>query len=192
MYFINAANALNVDGTNASDLTRAETECREQVYEIENFMRKYTPGFERCYVDRVAARIGVRETVRIQGKYTLTRGDVLEARHFDDGVVPGCNSIDVHDVDGKVFKHQYLRAGAHYQIPWRCFLPETVTGLIVTGRCLSADHYALGSVRVMAVCMPMGEACGAAAALAAGESITPDKLPAEKIREILRAGGTVI
>ncbi|MDD5598427.1 MAG: FAD-dependent oxidoreductase, partial [Victivallaceae bacterium] len=74
-YFINATNSLNVDGTNADDLTRAEIECREQVPQIMHFLQKYVPGFEKCYLDRTAAQTGIRETRRIHGKYMLTQSD---------------------------------------------------------------------------------------------------------------------
>ena len=191
-YFINATNALNINGADAKELTKGEIECREQVPQVMEFLQNYVPGFEKCYLDRTAAQIGIRETRRIRGKYTLTRSDVLEGRHFDDGIVPGCNSIDVHDVKGKTFEHQFLKEGTHYQIPWRCFLPEKTEGLIVTGRCLSADHYALGSVRVMVVCMPMGEACGLAAATACDENCELDSVPIGKVQETLRTQGSVI
>jgi glycine/D-amino acid oxidase-like deaminating enzyme len=191
-YFINATNALDINGVDANDLTKAEIECRRQVDDLIYFLQKYVPGFEKCYLDRTAVQIGIRETRRICGKYKLTQSDVLAGKHFDDGIVPGCNSIDVHDVKGKEFLHKFLKKGTHYQIPWRCFLPEKTEGLIVTGRCLSADHYALGSVRVMVVCMPMGEACGYAAALACEEKCSLEELPVEKVRQALRAQGTMI
>lgn len=191
-YFINATNSLAVNGTNANDLTKAEVGCRRQVDNLICFLRKYVPGFEQCYLDRTAAQIGVRETRRIHGKYTLTQSDVLSGRHFDDGIVPGCNSIDVHDINGKEFSHKFLEKGTHYQIPWRCFLPKKTKGLIMTGRCISVDHYALGSIRVMVVCMPMGEACGYAAALACKDNCRPDELAVEKLRQILRSQGTMI
>jgi glycine/D-amino acid oxidase-like deaminating enzyme len=191
-YFINATNALNINGVDAKDLTKAEIECRRQVDDLIYFLQKYVPGFEKCYLDRTAAQVGIRETRRIRGKYTLTQSDILEGKHFDDGIVPGCNSIDVHDINGKEFSHKFLEKETHYQIPWRCFLPEKTKGLIMTGRCISADHHALGSVRVMVVCMPMGEACGYAAALACKENYLLEDLPVEKIKQALRAQGTMI
>ncbi len=191
-FFINASNAPGIDGSNADDLSKAEIKCRRQVPVLLDFLRRYVPGFEKCYLDRSAAQIGVRETRRIRGKYTLTRRDVLEARHFDDGVVPGRNTIDVHHVKGEVFEHEYLVEGTHYQIPWRCFLPEKTEGLIITGRCLSADHYALGSTRVMVVCMPMGEACGIAAATACQDKTSLEKVDVAKVQKILRDQGTLI
>ncbi|MBA4387204.1 MAG: FAD-dependent oxidoreductase [Verrucomicrobia bacterium] len=191
-FFINVTNALNVDGTSARDLTRAEIETRGQLEGLLRFLREHVTGFEKCFLDRTAVQVGIRETRRITGDYELTREDVLSARHFPDGVVPACNSIDVHEVTGKNFEHEWLKPGTHYQIPYRCFLPQGLDGILVAGRCLSADHHALGSARVMVVCLPMGEACGIAAALAADRSCPPRQIQADDIRTALRNNGTVV
>ena len=191
-FFLNVTNALGIDGTSAGSLTRGEIETRRQVDALIAFLRQHATGFEKCYLDRTAAQIGVRETRRILGDYTLTRDDVLGARHFPDGVVPAANSIDVHDLKGKDFAHEYLKTGTHYQIPYRCFLPAGLEGILTTGRCLSADQRALGSARVMVVCMPMGEACGLAAALAVARGCRPRQLPVDDLRARLRQGGTVL
>lgn len=191
-FFINGTNAIDCDGTDAESLTKAEVQTRGQVQQMLEFLRREAPGFRNCYLDRTAAQIGIRETRRITGDYVLTRDDVLSGRHFDDGVVPGCNSIDVHEVGGKTFRHEYLKPNTHYQIPYRCFLPKGIEGLLVAGRCLSADHHALGSVRVMIVTMPMGDAVGIAAALAAASGQSPRQVPPAAIRQRLRQQGTVI
>ncbi|OGV48572.1 MAG: hypothetical protein A2X49_05310 [Lentisphaerae bacterium GWF2_52_8] len=191
-FFINGTNAVDVDATDARSLTGAELQTRRQIEQMLEFLKGNAPGFENSYLDRVAAQIGVRETRRISGDYTLTREDVLAARHFHDGLVPACNSIDVHDVSGRAFKHEYLRESTHYQIPYRCFLPKGLEGMLVAGRCLSADHWALGSARVMIITMPMGEAAGIAAALAANEKISLRKVSVPVIQKMLRDAGTVL
>ena len=191
-FFINGTNALDVDGTSARSLTEAEVATRCQVNTLVEFLRAECPGFEDCYLDRTAVAVGIRETRRVECDYTLTRDDVLSARHFEDGVVPARNSIDVHEVEGKTFEHEYLEPGTHYQIPYRCFLPKRVEGVLVAGRCMSADHRALGSARVMVVCMPMGEACGLGAAMAAEGGVTPREVDVVALRHLIREGGTTI
>ncbi len=190
--FINGTNATGMDGTDAKSLTEGELLTRRQVPELLAFLNDFAPGFENCYLDRVAAQIGVRETRRIEGDYVLTKEDVLSGRRFEDGIVPACNSIDVHDVSGKVFEHELVPSGKHYQIPYRCLLPKGIEGLLVAGRCLSADHWALGSARVMIITMPMGEAAGVAAAFAANKGVAPRKLNVSEIQEELRRSGTVL
>jgi len=166
-----------------------ESKSQRQVDCLIRFLRKYVPGFENCYLDRTAAQVGIRETRRIIGDYILSREDVISARHFEDGVVPGCNSIDVHDPCGKDFKHEYLKPGTHYEIPYRCFLPKGLDGILTGGRCISADYRALGSTRVMVVCMPIGEAVGIAASIAVKEHCMPREIPVSKLRSTLRNAG---
>ncbi|MDO9542623.1 MAG: FAD-dependent oxidoreductase [Kiritimatiellia bacterium] len=191
-FFINGTNAVDIDGTDMWSLTKAEIETRRQVAPLIAFLQRHAPGFEKCYLDRTAVQVGIRETRRIVGGYTLMREDVLAASHFEDGVVPACNSIDVHDVAGKVFEHDFLKEGTYYEIPYRCFLPVDLEGILVAGRCLSADHWALGSARVMVVCMPMGEAVGIAAAMAAGKDCLPRAIPVAELKEKISKGGTVL
>jgi ribulose 1,5-bisphosphate synthetase/thiazole synthase len=191
-FFINGTNVLDVDGTDARDLTRAEFESRKQVDVLVRFLRRHAPGFENCYLERTAAQVGIRETRRIKGDYTLSGEEALAGNHFADGVVPSHQSIDVHDVAGKCFEHKYLELGTHYEIPYRCFLPAGLDGILVSGRCISVDHEALGSVRRMVTCMPMGEACGRAAAMASGTGCSLRDVPVGLLRQALREGGTVI
>jgi len=137
-------------------------------------------------------QLGLRHIFGVPGDYVLTREDVLASRHFADGVVPSRNTIDVHDLDGKAFAHEHLKPGTHYEIPYRAFLPKGIEGLLAAGRCLSCDHRALGSARVMVVCLPMGEAVGRAAALAAARNCTPRQIDVRALRAGIAQAGTVL
>lgn len=64
--------------------------------------------------------------------------------------------------------------------------------LLVAGRCVSADHVALGSLRVMVTCMVMGEAAGAAAILSLHEEVAPRDLDATLLRQQLHRGGAIL
>ena len=190
-YFINGTNVLGVDGCLAEGLTRAELESRAQVDGLVAFFRKYVPGFENCYLDRTAAAVGIRETRRIRGDHTLTGAECLAATHFDDGIAAGHQSIDVHDVSGAQFEHAFLARGTHYEIPYRCLLPADLD-LLVTGRCISVDHHALGSIRRMVTCMPLGEAAGLAAAAAAATGCALREVDVAALRTQLAATGHAI
>ena len=48
------------------------------------FFRERVPGFAHARIAATATQIGVRESRRIVGEYTLTRDDILERRTFDD------------------------------------------------------------------------------------------------------------
>src|SRR5699024_3431779 len=59
------------DATNAKELTEAELEVREQCWQMFDFLKKDIAGFEDSYFQVSAPQIGIRESRRIVGKYTL-------------------------------------------------------------------------------------------------------------------------
>jgi len=60
-----------------------------------------------------------------------------------------------------------LPEGGWYQVPLRSLRPRGLANVWVACRCISADHDALASTRVMAPSMALGQAAGTAAALGA-------------------------
>ncbi len=190
---VNVSRILGMDGTKAEDLTRAEIEGRRQVMEILAFLRKYVPGFERCTLIDTAAQVGVRETRRIEGEYTLTRDDLVSGRDFEDTIACAAYPIDVHDPTGSGGGVSNRGETANvYRIPYRCLVPKGVEQLLVAGRCVSATHEALGAIRVMPPSFAMGEAAGTAAALAAAEGLSPRRVPVDWVREALTLRGAYL
>jgi hypothetical protein len=63
---------------------------------------------------------------------------------------------------------------------------------MVAGRSVSSDRLANSALRVQASCMAMGQAAGAAAALAARMKTTPCDLPIGEIRAILQQNGAIV
>ena len=64
--------------------------------------------------------------------------------------------------------------------------------MVLTGRLLDADKTAFSAIRVMVNMNQTGEAAGVAAALALETGKTIPEIPAEKIRQTLRKGGSCI
>lgn len=176
----------NVDATDPEQLTRAEIEGRRQVQEYHRFLRDRVPGFERAVIVATSPSIGVRESRRIHGDYRLTREDVLAGRRFADEIALCGAPIEDHHAGGDT-GWQYIGEGGVYGIPYRSLLPGGVEGLLVAGRCFSATHDAHASARSMATCMAMGEAAGTAAVFAAAVGVTPRQIPADGLRDQLRA-----
>ncbi|MGA9596645.1 MAG: FAD-dependent oxidoreductase, partial [Acidimicrobiia bacterium] len=123
--------------------------------------------------------------------YRLTRDDVLAARDFDDSIARCGAPIEEHHSGGDT-RWEYLPDGATYGIPYRCIVPRDVDGLLVAGRCLSADHDAHASVRSMGQCMAVGQAAGVAAALAVAGRTSPRDVPVPVLQQQLRAMGGVV
>lgn len=189
VYFVNASRVHNIDGTNVEDLTRAEVIGREQVHALVAFMRRYLPGCQGAYLESSGAYIGVRETRRVLGEYVLTADDIVGTARFPDVVARACNQIDVHDPDGRSFHLVQLKPGESYDIPYRCLVARNVANLLVAGRCISTTHEANGSIRVMVVTMPVGEAAGTAAALVAQRGVPARELDVALLQATLLAHG---
>jgi len=168
-------------------LADAEIEGRRQVHKVIGFLKRHVPGFAKTHLISTGSQVGIRETRRIVGEYTLTGDDVLEARRFPDAVARGSYPIDIHDPSGKNWGVRFVKDGGAYDIPYRCLVPQEIENLLVAGRCISADHQAMGSTRVMAPCMALGQAAGLAAALSLQQNVAPRRLDADRLRAALRA-----
>jgi hypothetical protein len=187
----NMTRVTNIDPNNVEQLSLAEIEGRRQAMEYTRFLIECVPGYEKASLGGLSTQIGVRESRRIFGEYRLTRADVLAAQKFDD-VVAQCGApIEEHHA-GADTRWEYLPDGETYHIPYRCLLPQKVDGLLVSGRCLSADHDAHASVRSMGQCMAMGQAAGAAAVLATTNGKTPREIKVSDLQDSLRKLGAII
>lgn len=155
-----------LDGTDVRDLTWGELEGRRRAEEAAAFLAEHVPGFAEAYLADTAVQQGVRETRHIVGRVTLTGADVAGRARFPDAVAAAAWPQEYH-VHGRSTEYTFLPDGEAYQVPYRSLVPaEGPANLLVAGRCLSADHHALASCRVMAPCFAFGEAAGVAAALA--------------------------
>lgn len=184
---LNMTNATGVDGTNAQDVTRAYIQCRRQLPEIMAFLTEHVPGFENSYLLKSAAQIGVRETRHFKGLYTLTEEDILSARIFDDWVITRAHfNFDVHNITGAGLDEtgcqQKFAQRQGYTIPYRCFVPEKVDGLLLAGRNISGTHMAHSNYRAMPICANMGQSMGIAAAICARNGYLPRALPVERLQ----------
>lgn len=193
----NMTNSIQVDGTRAEDLTKAEITCRGQMDVIVRFLREYVPGYENCYIVSCASIIGVRETRHFVGDNTLTEQDILSARVFDDWIVTRAHfNFDVHNVSGAGLDETGVQAEFKqqqgYTIPYGCFLPKGVEDLLLAGRNISGTHMAHSSYRAMPICVNMGQGAGVAAALSAKKGIYPRNLDVKVIQEVLKMNGVEI
>ena len=187
----NMTNCVDIDGTKTEDLTRATIVCRKQMEEIVKFLREYVPGYKECYIISSASLIGVRETRHFKGKYTLTEKDILEAKVFEDYVVKNAwFNFDVHNISGagldKTGVQAKFKQESGYTIPYRCLIPEKVENLLLCGRNISGTHMAHSSFRAMPICAGIGEAGGAAAAIAVKNKMPVGKVSAEEIRSVIQ------
>lgn len=188
-----------LDATDLFDLTYGELEGRRRAEEAFEFLRDRMPGFESAFLADTATQQGVRETRHIEGEVTLRGEDVQARRSFDDAIAVAAWPQEYH-VRGRSTQYVFLPDGGSYQIPYRSLVPTRSAGnttppnLLVAGRCISADHDALASCRVMAPCMAMGEAAGVAAAMAAADGGAHDvaTVDVDALQDTLRSAGAVL
>ena len=174
------------DGTNVRDLTKAEIETRQGLVEVLQFFRKYVPGYERAYLSHTGAQIGLRESRRILGDYVLTADNDMRTGRAHSDVVVRCRTGAARDLS--LYTPQIAPV---FDIPYRCIVPKSVSGLLVAGRCISIDHAAatLLSPRDESTCMCLGEAAGTAAALCSGKGVQPRDLDITDLQQALRRKG---
>lgn len=192
----NMTRVSGIDATDPFALSAAEGEGRRQASEYVRFLVNEVPGYEHAYLLGTAVWIGVRETRRLHGRYTLTREDVIGARDFEDTIARCGAPVEDHDGGGSTI-WEYVGpdgtpSGQTYGIPYRCLIPAGLDNTLVAGRCLSATHDAHASVRSMAQCMAMGQAAGTAAALALDDDGHTAKLDPQVLRERLTKSGVIL
>lgn len=189
----NTTRIVGKDGTKVRDVTEATIEGRRQVAEVAAFMRKNIAGFENATVSETPSHIGVRETRRISGDYTITAQDIIDVVPFDDCIARGDWFIDIHSPTGEGTQRIHPPEGKWYEIPFRSIRARGIANLLVASRCLDSTHEAHAAIRITPQVMAIGQAAGTAAALCVknGLSSTRD-LDASVLRETLREQGAFV
>ncbi len=185
--WINMTRVAGVDATDVKSLSNGEIVARSQIEDIVTYLKNYVPGFKNSYFTKTAPFLGIRETRRIVGHYTMTQEDVLGCRRFEDAIAVASYPIDIHRPGDEGCT--LIWCGDCYDIPYRSLVPQKVKNLLVAGRCISTTHEAMGAIRVMATCMAMGEAAGRAAKQAIRAGLAPDQIDIGKLQgELLERG----
>ena len=179
-----------MDITRVEQIFPADLQLRRQMVLLETFLRENVPGYEKIRITASGTTTGVRESRRVLGDYLIDADELAAGCRFPDVVVhKALFIVDIHNPTGAGQAEDHIQYCQPYDLPYRCFLPKGIEGLLVTGRCISGTHRAHASYRVMSICMAMGEATGVAAALAASRSCTPRALPVSDLQSALSARG---
>ncbi|MFM0342193.1 FAD-dependent oxidoreductase [Paraburkholderia fungorum] len=171
------------------DFTEAELNGRRQVHAYARFLGEYVAGCENSFINDTGVQVGVRQTRQVEGVSKLMNADVVGARKFSAGIARSPWPIELHA--GAKPKVEWV-LDDYYEVPYGCFVPSRGEGLLVAGRCLSAEHEAVASARVTAQCFSYGHAIGHAAALAVRQRIEPRALEPEAIRDALERDGACL
>lgn len=181
---------LGGDGDSIHDTEKMRDELLKVAYGIWDFV-KNDPENKKRYanwrLDWMGILPGKRESRRYIGDHILTESDILSEGRFDDIVAYGGWPMDDHHPAG--FRYTGAPNVNHpapspYGIPYRCLYSKNIENLFFAGRNISVTHCAVSSTRVMATCALIGQAVGAAAAIAVRDHISPRGVYENSIREL--------
>lgn len=187
----NGTHIYDADTSDADGQTRANLEGRARMLRMFKFVTSSIPGCERAVLKMMASHGLARETYRAEGEYIITRDDFLGAVDFEDKVCNAFNYIDLHSQkDGcDVIFHE--SADLLPKVPFRALIPRGSARITVAGRIVSAERVALAGIRAQCTCMAMGQAMGAAAALAVQRNVASREIDSQDIVALTVEHGAV-
>jgi hypothetical protein len=191
IYKINHLRVFNTDATDSASMTRAHAEARRQVLASYEVLLE-TPGFEHARITQVAPVLGVRESRHIEGKYKITVDDVASGTKFEDRIAAYAFGMDVHPRNAEMKGNFKIESANVYYVPYRAMLPEGCGNLLVAGKTVSCESQAAGGIRVMPCAMAIGQAAGAASAIALRNGLALDAVPADELQGVLREHGAIL
>lgn len=195
----NIGHTFGVNGVDEESVTRALMWGRKSLGEYRRYYRTYLKGYENMELIASGETLGVRETRRITGDYRLVLEDFKRRAVFEDEIGRYNYFIDLHPIQPGAAGYQKhveerdrtlrLGKGESYGIPYRTLVPVGLDNVLVAGRCISADRWVFGSVRVQPGCFITGQAAGVAAAMASTAKSSTRAVNVKQLQQRLKALG---
>lgn len=136
----------------------------------------------------------IREARRMIGTFVMKEADALGKTKIAQPIGMGSYTLDSHNAQRYITPDGYVQnegdIGVHpdrpYSIDYGSILPKVkeCQNLLVP-ICVSSSHIAYGSIRMEPVFMILGQSAATAAVLSIENKTSPQKLPYEKLREVL-------
>jgi hypothetical protein len=145
----------------------------------------------RSHFQRCQAKVG-RTTeyplyLPTMAQYRMTRRIVGRATLRNDDV----NRPGIPDAIGLI--PSWCKNGRVWELPYGTLLPERIRGLLMAGRCISAeDGEAWNVSRVIPAAAFTGEVAGLAATLSLRDGVAPDELSVSSLQACLKERGIPI
>ena len=136
--------------------SRALIQGRKRILRLFNFCRKFFPGFEFAYISHISDMLGIRESYRIKGKYTLTKNDIIQGLKPRNIAFASNYPIDIHSNSKN--NDKLIFSGNTYYVPLETLISEDYENLYAAGRIISSTFEAQAAVRTQVNCFSMGEA----------------------------------
>ena len=190
----NIGHTFDVDATDEVSLTKALIDGRRLYDQYEKYYKEYLTGYENMELVATGAMLGIRESRRVRGVYTLVIEDFIRQAVFDDEIGRYSYPVDIHASNNSVESfNEFLtdhtgyryKKGESYGVPYRMMVPKGINNLLTAGRCVSTDRAMQSSIRVMPGCYITGQAAGVSAALCAKEGCSPKDVNVQAIQSTL-------
>ncbi len=139
-------------------------------------------------------QIYVREARRMIGEFVMKENDALGKTDVPNPIGMGSYALDAHNAQRFVKADGFVQnegdIGVHpdkpYSIAYGSILPkEQECSNLLVPVCLSSSHIAYGSIRMEPVFMILGQSAATAAVLAIDNRVSPQKLPYQKLQDVL-------
>lgn len=131
--------------------------------------------------------IDTRERRRIVGEFVIHPTDQVNRRTYPDSIVRAASDFDTHGytIDPYFYLEHPDRKNLFCYMPYRCFLPKGLRGILVAGLGASAHRDAVPIIRMQPDIQNGGYALGTAAAMAAAEGVELRRLDIRKLQSHL-------
>ncbi|MEI6501898.1 MAG: FAD-dependent oxidoreductase, partial [Armatimonadota bacterium] len=183
-----------VDARDTADLTRARRHALQLYWNPSSFVSPERPF-------NVAYLLGLRQSRHILGDYTLTLDDQVTNRHFADVVAYGQCHQDNHAFDYENENDDamlwcwglgFWKKMMQHELPYRCLTPQGLCNALVACRAVSVSREAHMLFRMIRDMYRIGEAAGAAAALALPHGGDVRALDVAQLQGKLRETGALL
>ncbi len=168
--------------TDVEELTRVDVTSRKRALLTWEFLKKYVPGYEKCFIMLTSPQLGTTGGKRIIGEYMLTEKDMNSDEPFEDTIA----TFASNDRGEMSIKHPRM------YIPYRSLVPRQVEGLLVACRGFSSDDDVNDHFNLIPHCICFGQAAGTAAAMSINAGVSPRKVDYRALCDSLAKQGVIL
>jgi len=183
---INSVHMTGIDPTDVLDLTKAEMEGRRRAVLSMESLKEYMPGFGGARIRNFHHSLGLRESRKIKGAYSISIKEIKNQARFKDSIGVCPEFIDGYNI-------LYIpTTGRYFQVPYGIMLPRKVENLLVAGRAVAGDRDSHAATRQMVCCMATGQGAGVAAAVSVKGKVSCGRVNIARVQERLKKQGVRI
>ncbi|NOX90554.1 MAG: FAD-dependent oxidoreductase [Calditrichaeota bacterium] len=182
----------------AAEIEKAKEVTRRFVYFLQTELgfRNLGPAKDEFPTDDGLALIPyIRESRRVKGVVTLKLQDIVDPYAdpsrplYRQGIAVGNYPLDHHHGKADLPEEETYLPVPAFNVPYGCLIPQDADGLIVAEKSISVTHMVNGCSRLQPVVMQIGQAAGAAAALAVKQNRNPRHISIRELQQTLIEAG---